>query len=193
MSAPTHDKKAILLALEVTGRKLDWPSLVEIVIAGGAAGILLGIWSADRVTEDCDIVEISPPVQPRRAILRAAQEAAEEIGLDPDWLNDHFMTFGALDTLPDEWRRRCVRIGTYGKLEVTCLGRQDLLAMKLYAGRPQDIQDIYAQIQSLKAEDVAFMRTYLESLVQSWRKNIKATQLRRAWIVLAELEKEVLP
>jgi hypothetical protein len=193
MPTGSHDKKVILLALELTGRKLDWPSRVEIVIAGGAAGMLLGIWSADRVTEDCDVVDISPAVQPRRAILQAAGEAAEEIGLNPDWLNDHFMTFGALDTLPDDWRKRCVKIETFGKLEISCLGRQDLLAMKLYAGRAQDIMDVYAQIQSLRAQDVAFMRDYLDSLAQPWRKNFNAAQLRRAWIVLTELEKEVRP
>jgi 2-polyprenyl-6-methoxyphenol hydroxylase-like FAD-dependent oxidoreductase len=119
VTADRFDKQAITTALRLTGSKLVWPGPVEIVIAGGAAGMLLGIWSADRVTEDCDIVEMSPPIQPRRAVMQAAREAAEEIGLNPDWLNDHFMTFGTLDTLPDGWPRRSVKIGTFGKLEVT--------------------------------------------------------------------------
>lgn len=191
MAADSFDTQAILTALRLTGSKLDWPGTVEIVIAGGAAGMLLGIWSPDRVTEDCDIVEISPPTQPRRAILQAAGETAEEIGLSRDWLNDHFMTFGALDTLPDGWRQRSVKIGTFDKLEVTSLGRQDLLAMKLYAGRPQDIQDIRSQLKALTADDLAFMRAYLHSLEQKWRKHIKAEQIERAFAVLAEIEKEV--
>jgi hypothetical protein len=190
MAADNYDKHAITTALRLTGSKLDWPGTVEIFIAGGSAGMLLGIWSADRVTEDCDIVEISPPTQPRRAVMQAAREAAEEIGLSPDWLNDHFMTFGTLDTLPDGWRQRCVNIGTFGKLKVTSLGRQDLLAMKLYAGRAQDTQDIQVQIESLTAEDFAFMRAYLHSLKQAWRKHIKPDQLERAFAVLAELKKE---
>jgi hypothetical protein len=189
LGAASYDKQTITTALRLTGCKLDWPGPVEIIIAGGAAGMLLGIWSADRVTEDCDIVEISPPIQPRRAVLQAAREAAEELGLNPDWLNDHFMTFGTLDTLPDNWARRCVKIGTFGKLEVTSLGRQDLLAMKLYAGRAQDIQDIHAQGESLSAEDLAFMRAYLRSLKQPRRRHIKPEQLERAVAVLAEIEK----
>jgi hypothetical protein len=174
----------------LTGNKLDWPGTVEIVIAGGAAGMLLGIWSSDQVTEDCDIVDISPPNQPRRALMQAAREAADEIGLSPDWLNDHFMTFGTLDTLPDGWRTRCVKIGTFGKLEVTSLGRPDLLAMKLYAGRAQDIQDIQSQIESITAEDRQFMRVYLQSLTQPCRRQIKPDQLERAFAVLADMEKE---
>ena len=190
MTADSYDKQAMTRALRLTGSKLDWPSAVEIVIAGGAAGMLLGIWSSDRVTEDCDIVEISPPTQPRRAVMQAAREAAVEIGLSPDWLNDDFMTFGTLDTLPDGWRQRCVKIGTFGKLEVTSVGRQDLLAMKLYAGRSQDIQDVHAQIELLTTEDIAFMRAYLHSLKQPWRKHIKPDQLHRAFLVLAEIQKE---
>jgi hypothetical protein len=190
MTADSCDKLAIIKALRLTGDKLDWPGAVEIVIAGGAAGMLLGIWSSDRVTEDCDIVEISPPTQPRRAVMQAARDAADAIGLSPDWLNDHFMTFGTLDTLPDGWRQRCVKIDTFGKLEVTSVGRQDLLAMKLYAGRTQDIQDIHAQIELLTAKDIAFMRAYLHSLKQPWRRHIKPDQLARAFLVLAEIEKE---
>ena len=193
MAPDNYDKQTITQALRLAGSKLDWPDPVEIIIAGGAAGILLGIWAPDRFTEDCDIVEISPPVQPRRAVMQAAREAADEIGLNADWLNDHFMAFGTLDTLPDGWRQRWVTVGTFGKLKVTSLGRQDLLAMKLYAGRSQDIQDIYAQIDSLTSEDLAFMKTYLHSLKQPWRKHIKTDQLERAFVVLAELKKEVRP
>ena len=37
MHAESYDKQAIIAALELTGQKLDWPGVVEIVIAGGAA------------------------------------------------------------------------------------------------------------------------------------------------------------
>ena len=191
MHTDNYDKQAVLAALELTGKKLDWPRNVEIVIAGGAAGMLLGIWSGDRVTEDCDIVEISPPIQPRRAIMQAAREVAEQIGLSTHWLNDDFMSFGTLDTLPDAWQKRTVKIGTFDKLTVISLGRQDLLAMKLYAGRAIDIQDIYAQINSLTSDDIAFMREYLESLKQPYRRNIKPDQLERGFVVLSQLEKEI--
>lgn len=190
MPPEPHGKKALLAALRLTGRKLDWPGPVEIVIAGGAAGMFLGIWAPDRVTEDCDIVNIIPPTQPRRALLQAAREAAEELGLDPEWLNDDFMTFGTLDTLPDGWQTRCVNVGTFGRLKVTSLGRQDLLAMKLHAGREQDILDIRAQLDSLTADDIAFMRTYLHSLAGPWRKHIKPAELARAFDVLSQIEKE---
>lgn len=187
----SHGKEAILAALRLTGRKLDWPRTVEIVIAGGAAGILLGIWSSDRVTKDCDIVHLSPPIQPRRAVLQAGREAAEELGLNYDWLNDDFMTFGTLDTLPDGWQTRCVNIGTFGKLQVTSLGRIDLLAMKVHAGREQDLLDVRAQIDSITEKDLGFIRAYLDSLDKPWRKHIRPGSVQKARGVLSSLEKEI--
>lgn len=190
MTAQHHHKEPILAALRMTGDRLDWPEVVEIVIAGGAAGMMLGVWAPQRVTEDCDIVDMTPAIQPRSAVMRAAQETAEFLGWSADWLNDHFMTFGSLDTLPDGWRARCQPIGLFGKLRVTSLGRQDLLAMKLYAGRPQDVDDLRSQGESLAPGDLQFMREYLDSLKKPWRKLIKPKQLERAYRLLAVLESE---
>jgi hypothetical protein len=181
----------ILTAFERTGEKLDWPSEVAVVIVGGAAGMLLGIWTPERVTEDADIVEICPPTQPRRAVLQAAQEAASELGLSPHWLNDDFMSFGHLDTLPDGWQQRCVEIGLFDKLRVTSLGRQDLLAMKVYASRPHDIEDVLACVETITSEDLSFIRSYLDSLGGSHRKHIDVDQLERAYAVLASLSEEM--
>ncbi|MFP4434856.1 MAG: DUF6036 family nucleotidyltransferase [Phycisphaerae bacterium] len=180
----------LLVALESTGAKLDWPGVIEIAIVGGAAGMLLGLWPGERVTEDVDIAEISPPSQPRGALLLAAREMAEELGLSPHWLNDDFLSFGSLDTLPDGWRARSVRIGSYGNLRVICPCRRDLLAMKVYAGRPQDIEDVLSCATQLSAEDLAHIRAYLESLRASHRRNIAPEQLDRAFSVLEVLREE---
>jgi hypothetical protein len=183
-------KDQLLEALELTGKFLDWPSKVEICILGGAAGALLDVWPPERVTEDCDIAEISPPVQPRRAVFRAAMEAADKLEISQHWLNNDFLEFGTLDTLPDAWRTRLVRIGIFDNLSVVSLCRQDLLATKLYAGRPQDIEDIYSQLDSLTADDIDFLRQYLESLDKPWRKHIKKDQLTAALVLLGQLERE---
>jgi hypothetical protein len=190
MSKDYLNKEQLLEALELTGKLLDWPSRVEIFIVGGAAGALLGVWAPERVTEDCDIVEISPPVQPRRAVLQAAMEAAEKLEISPHWLNDDFKEFGTLDTLPDAWRTRVVAVGTFDNLSVVSLCRRDLLATKLYAGRPQDIEDIYSQLNSITAEDIAFLHQYIESLDQPWRKHINKEQLTSAVVLLEQLERE---
>ncbi len=191
MNPRSHHKEPILAALRMTGERLDWPGVVEIVIAGGAAGMMLGVWAHERVTEDCDIVDMTPAIQPRSAVMRAAKETAEALGWSPDWLNDHFMTFGSLDTLPARWRDRCQPIGVFRKLRVISLGRRDLLAMKLYAGRPQDVEDLRNQEESFTVDDMRFMREYLDSLKKPWRKHIKAEQLARAYRLLAVLESEV--
>jgi len=181
----------MVAALRLVGEKLDWPVEVEVVIVGGAAGMLLGVWPPGRITEDADIVEISPPIQPRDALIRAAHEAAEELDLSPHWLNDDFTAFGTLDTLPDAWRQRAVEIGTFRKLRVVSPGRQDLLAMKVYAGRPQDIEDVYSCLDTLTADDLTFIRGYLESLCAPHRRNIKQDQLEQAFALLRLLEEDV--
>ncbi len=180
----------LLCALRRTGEILDWPQVIEVAIVGGAAGMLLGLWPGVRVTEDVDIADISPPSQPRRALLQAAREVAEELGLSPQWLNDDFLSFGTLDTLPDGWRGRSVRIGVFGKLRVICPGRQDLLAMKVYAGRPQDMEDVLSCAETITAEDLDFFRAYLESLRGRHRRNIRADQLARGFAFLDLLSEE---
>jgi hypothetical protein len=184
------DKNLILEALRRTGDRLAWPHEVEVVIVGGAAGMILGLWRPERVTEDADIAEISPPHQPRRALLAAARATAEELGLSLHWLNDDFIAFGALDTLPDDWRMRCVEIGRFGQLRVVSPGKRDLLAMKVYAGRPQDIEDVMSCLPCMTRDDLDFIRDYLTSLDQPHRRHIDPGQLERAKAILEGLEQE---
>jgi hypothetical protein len=93
----------------------------------------------DRDTGDGDAIEASPKLS---QIRRYIEDVAEDIGVAPDWLNDAVRAHR--DVLPSDFRERLTRVGTFGPLTVECLGRCDLILMKLAAGRPRDLDDVQA-------------------------------------------------
>ena len=148
----------ILSHLARLGDILQFSEPVEIVLIGGAAGILTGQFSAGRVTRDCDVIRYVPN-DAQEAVLVAARQVARENGLPEDWLNSKAMT---LDILPDGWHVRKVPVGTFGQLHVVALSRQDLLATKFYAAFPRDVEDITAMAPTPK--ELRLVRTYLTML-----------------------------
>ena len=132
-----HSQK-ILEALKETACRIQWDSPVEILLIGGAAGMLTGQLPPQRVTLDCDVMHYSPK-QAQEAILEAAHRVADEQGLPKNWFNSKAMQ---LNVLPDGWQSRKVLIAKFETLTVYGVGRVDLLAMKFYANRPQDREDI---------------------------------------------------
>jgi hypothetical protein len=114
--------------------------MVEIVVCGGSALILTGL--VPRTTTDVDIVALlksgvlrSPhPLPPDLA--RAAVEVAEDLALDPTWLNNGpSRGEGGLFQmgLPDGFVSR-LTLQSYGEcLRVHFIDRVDQIHFKLYA------------------------------------------------------------
>lgn len=144
--------------LQRLSEKLQLDEDVEMVLVGGAAGMLTGQLSPDRVTMDCDVIRCIPG-RHFASIQRAARKLAQQENLPPNWLNDDVSN---LDILPDGWRTRRVQIGRYARLTISCVSRKDLIAMKFLAGHPRDVEDIQAMAPN--AEELAFARTYLNML-----------------------------
>jgi hypothetical protein len=97
-------------------------------IIGGAALLILEI--SERQTKDVDC--LSPQIPPE--IKEASREFANEhssLKLDPDWLNNGPQTL--LDNLPKDWRTRLSPLFLGSSLNLTTLGRPDLLKTKLFA------------------------------------------------------------
>lgn len=146
-------------ALERVGECLSYHTDIELLLVGGAAGMLTGLLPPSRTTLDCDVMAYEPE-KAMAAVELAAERVAQELGLAPTWLNSDVQI--RLDALPADWRTRRVWIGSWGRLIVFAASRMDLIAMKVLAGRPQDLEDIHSMHP--RPDDVEFVRAYLNSL-----------------------------
>ncbi len=148
----------IMSHLARLGEVFKFPGKVELLLVGGAAGILTKQLESSRTTGDCDVIRYLPS-QAQQAVREAARKVAAERSLPDNWLNSKAMQ---LDILPDGWNTRKVLVGTFGRLTIFALSRRDLLATKFYAGHPRDVEDITAMNPSKK--ELSFVRTYLNML-----------------------------
>jgi len=146
-------------ALSRLGEALVYHCDIEVLLVGGAAGMVTGLLSATRTTTDCDVMVYDPPGA-MVAVERAAERVARDLLLAPGWLNSNVQL--RHDALPDGWEHRKVAVGTYGRLHVWAASRPDLIAMKVLAGRAQDLEDLRAM--RVRADDVEFVRAYLDGL-----------------------------
>lgn len=175
------DRDLIEKVLKALGQRLeDLPYDVEILVVGAVAGVVVGVFDPDRATLDCDVMDYKP-ADALGAVELAADEVGKELNLPPDWFNSKVQI--RRDALPDGWEGRKVWLGTFGKLTVWAASRPDMIAMKVFAGREQDLADlIVAKVQSDEAE---FVRQHLQTLPQ---KGTPADQIEDAIDVLDNLE-----
>lgn len=167
-------------ALRRLGERLVYHCDIEILLVGGAAGMVTGVFAPNRVTTDCDVVVYIPP-DAMSAVELAAGEVAEEMSLASTWLNSEAQI--RLDALPDGWETRKILVGTYGRLRVSAASRPDLIAMKVLAGRDQDIEDL--QAMRIRRDDVEFVSEYLDSLDS---KGTRPDQVEEARTLLESLK-----
>lgn len=108
------------------------------VAIGGAALSILGIVS--RSTRDVDLLEPCIP----EPIASAAKAFAKKHGLSTDWFNAGPSSL--LHHLPADWRSRTQSLYTGKSLQLSTLGRIDLIRSKLWAmcDRMRDIDDLVA-------------------------------------------------
>lgn len=173
----------VLEALQKVGLLLDWPGRVEVLLVGGAAGMSTKLLGPSRTTKDCDIADFHP-AEAAVAVERAAESVAEEMALPKDWLNDKARQ---LNLLPDGWRVRRKHVASFGKLEVYAASRLDLLAMKVFAHRAPDRQDL-AEMR-ITSEEIEFVRKYLRMLrVPSRRADLDQVAAAEHYLRLVERE-----
>lgn len=153
------DDTTIRTALAALGRRLRLERDVEIVLVGGAAGVLTGLLPPAWTTADVDVIHCKLP-EDREAIFAAAAEVAQELSLPPSWLSEDVGLFAW--TLPDDWEKRRVQVGSFGRLRVYAAGRRDLIAMKFLAHREGDLEHLARM--NVVAADLEFVREYLDGL-----------------------------
>jgi len=91
-----------------------------------------------------------------------ARSVAEEMQIEPDWLNSHFETFTAV--LPRDYATRLISVFRGQHLRVDALGPEDLLVMKCFAGRDKDLPHARKLIRL--ANDLSIVDKQLEFLVE---------------------------
>lgn len=110
-----------------------------VVVVGGAALLMRGLIT--RATVDIDVIamtspdgamQLQPPDDPLpEPLQRAIAVVAEELGLPSDWLNTEVKAQWRTG-LPEGMHER-LDWRDFGGLRVGIAGREDLIAMKLYA------------------------------------------------------------
>lgn len=132
---------------------------IEILVVGGAAGLLTGLLPPSRTTLDCDVMVYAPPTA-WHAVEQAAHTVGRELGLPTSWLNS--VAQMRIDSLPEGWQDRRILIGQFGRLHVWAISRVDLIAMKFIAHRAQDLEDL--MWLKVKADDLGFVERFVQSL-----------------------------
>jgi Nucleotidyltransferase of unknown function (DUF6036) len=131
------DRDMIIELLTELGRRLSAKGVVgRLYVVGGAAMALE--FDTRRTTRDIDAV-FHPPT----TIAQEAAAMAQDLGLPSGWLSEAARPF---IPEPDE---HPVSFDVEG-LQVAVSSPQNLLAMKMAAGRPQDLSDLVTLFRHLK-------------------------------------------
>ena len=120
--------------------------------------MLTGLLPPERITLDCDVMDYNPE-KSQKALLDAAHYIAEKHGLPETWFNFKAMQ---MNILPDGWKSRRVYVAEFAQLKIYAVSRLDLLAMKFYANRPQDREDILHMKPA--SDELDYIRKYLNML-----------------------------
>jgi len=151
--------EAIKLALVAVGRSLPTGKTIELLIVGGAAGLLNGELRGTYTTGDVDAVKVLP-AEEWDLLQDVAAKVGTELGLPANWLNRDAGLYAK--SLPPDWEFRRFNVGRFDALQVWAIGRLDLIAMKFYSHRPQDREHL-AQMKVTSTER-EFVLRYLNSL-----------------------------
>lgn len=147
---------------------------LEAIVAGGAALALLGI--AQRETRDFDLIE--PTLS--EALLKASRAfaaalRAQGLVLRDDWLNNGPSSLAPL--LPEGWKSRLQPVFQGQALQLSSLGRPELLLAKLWAlcDRGLDLPDWVALAPS--PEDLRQATSWIarQDLHPDWPSHVQAT------------------
>jgi len=150
------DKKLMLAALAALDAQIH--ADVTLIVGGGAAMVLA--YDHPLATQDVDAFA------PRGGLNMsdldaAAHRVAETLSIQPDWLNEHFVTYTTV--LPSDYARRLRTVYEGERLVVRALGPEDILVMKCFAGRDKDIG--HARRLVRLCEDLDVVDAHLADLV----------------------------
>ena len=157
------DKALALKALKSLDKKLSnaGSSMITLAVGGGGAMILQFGYSGSTV--DIDAVPIGTEFDSLKKYL---DEVAKELEITPDWLNPYYQAFTVY--LPQSATSRMNTLYFGESLTVKTLGAEDILIMKLMAGRSKDMGHI-RHLLKMKV-DLSIVETRLDELISLYPK-----------------------
>ncbi len=157
------DKALATKALQLLDEKMmaATEKKVTLIIGGGGSMILQHNFKGGTV--DIDAVPVNSDFEDLKPYMEAV---AKELKIAPDWLNPYYQAFTIY--LPKDAKSR-LKITFSGKvITVKSLGAEDVLIMKLMAGRAKDIGHIQ---HLLKLNlDLSVVEKQLEELIKLFPK-----------------------
>jgi len=177
MSMAHLDGDTIRSALRLLGSCLASERDVEILIVGGAAGVLTGELPGTWTTTDVDVIHCWPP-QDREDVLAAAVEAGRRMRFPGSWLSEDVGLF--VWTLPDNWTERRVLVGNFDRLRAYAAGRQDLIAMKFLAHRACDLEHLAAM--NVTPAELDFVRRHLDTRIEAYPPEAGRIEMTRRYV-----------
>ena len=162
------DRSQIERNLGFLGQKLAEMQIKATIILMGGALMVTQIGNR-KSTQDIDVVIATNDRGTYQAIQQAIALVAREKRLPPAWLNDDVTI--VVDQVgkpkaPQHWR-------TFANLAVYVPEPEYILALKLFAGRPQDDRDIQAVARRLslktRAQAWSIVNTYIPNSQLAFR------------------------
>ena len=141
MTAPQLDRETLLRAFRSLDERLHRAHVNADVFVFGGAAMVMG-YDARPATRDVDAVW-----RPHGAVQKAAWAVAAELGLQQSWLNEQASFYLPVDVA---WSGATMFAGS--SLRVIQAPPELLLAMKVRAGRPIDLDDVVVLAKHLGLE-----------------------------------------
>lgn len=157
------DKKLALRALQELDEKMlaAGEKKVTLVIGGGGSMILQHNYKGGTV--DIDAVPVNSDFEDLKPYMEGV---AKKLKIAPDWLNPYYQAFTIY--LPKDAKARMQTTFLGAVITVKSLGAEDVLIMKLMAGRAKDMGHIR---HLLKMDlDLAIVEKQLEQLKKLYPK-----------------------
>jgi hypothetical protein len=165
-------------ALELLGDFMDSGGIVPVWLVVGGGSALLVRKISDRQTKDVDVMAMREwegdvvSAYPLPETLKiAASKVAEELRLDPNWLNGAASLHGFDYSLVPSWFWQDLDTREYGKnLRISFISRQGLILLKLSAALDRDQRRDMEDLASLKPT-----RSEMEDLLRWVLNNLHET------------------
>ncbi len=106
------------------------------LFVGGGCALIVG-YGFNGATSDVDAVT---KVGDLGDLADEVHQISVEFGFSRDWMNPHFSSF--LHAVPSDFESRLIQVFRSANLTVFVLGAEDLLILKLMAGRQKDSMHI---------------------------------------------------